>query len=259
MGQGSEQNEIRPDRIPEEKLAKKVADKKKTQFYIAVAAIVCAMAAGIFLVLTSQSEPAAPSSDEDPYASLYSFVSGLNGTQTTALSDSSSVSSNSSTSQAATLPQGSVPSGTGAQTTVPASVAATDGEAEDASVTFPASLPEANGTMHVSHDADNRFIQIIHQAYNLPAARLTAVYSVPDTGQNYVLEWNGSTDSTGKILRNADTLRRCFLIDANGNVSAVAATDASERENMSAIENTFAMETLIKRVILPQIADKLDS
>ena len=28
MGQGSEQNEIRPDRIPEEKLAKKAADKK---------------------------------------------------------------------------------------------------------------------------------------------------------------------------------------------------------------------------------------
>ena len=255
MAQDNLPNEIRPDRIPEEKLAKKAADKKKLQFRVIIAAILCAMAAGFFLVLTSGSEPA-PQGEPEPSASLSSFVSAPDGTAATPTVPSTIAGG---TYPTLTLPQGTVPSGASTPSTTLGGAANTTSSAEDASVSMPATLPEANGTMHVSQDTDNRFIQIIHQAYNLPTARLTAVYSLPDTGQNYVLEWNGSTDSAGNMLRNADTLRRCFLIDETGQVTAVAATDADERENMSAIENTFAMETLIKRVILPQISAELDS
>ncbi|MBR1811842.1 MAG: hypothetical protein IJ766_09425 [Clostridia bacterium] len=115
-------------------------------------------------------------------------------------------------------------------------------------------ITSANGTLNVDGSAENKFIKIVNQQYGIDAELLTAVFALPDTGQNYVLEWNSGRDDAGKILHTAENLRRCYLINTAGEVTDIAATKSSERVGMSIAENRIAMETLIKRVILPQIA-----
>ena len=112
-------------------------------------------------------------------------------------------------------------------------------------------LPDANGTMEVSLDPANSFIKAVHDARGIDAALLAAVYAVPESGQNYVLEFN----SAGK--RTADNLRRVYLLKADGSIASVAAAKNSERENLSATENWFCMNVLIKSMVMNAVADKL--
>lgn len=244
--------ELREDRIPESKQIKKEQEKQKNLLLLAIAGIVLALAAGLALLLSDSRGNGTSETKVDPYSSFYDY---LNGVQT----------------QEDSAPSGMAPS-VSANTSVPASVVPNTAPAVSASPsvsasqqtdepqpTLPETLPQPNGTMVVSNDPQNSFIRQIAEAYHIPAARLTAFYATPNTGQNYVLEWNGETAADGTLLRSADTLRRCFLIDENGNLDSVAATDPDERENMSRVENTFAMQTLIKGVILPKVLEQIES
>lgn len=116
-----------------------------------------------------------------------------------------------------------------------------------------AQFTSADGTLNVDLSPSNKFIQIVSSKEGIDAALLTAVYKLPDTGQNYVLEWTGKTDTSGKILRTSDTVRRCYLIDQSGNITDVAASDFNECVGMNRIENSVAMETLIKNMLVPAI------
>lgn len=118
-------------------------------------------------------------------------------------------------------------------------------------------LPSANGEMHFSQSASNKFIAIVNASRGIDASLLACVYSLPDTGQNYVLEFNGSTDSSGNMIKTADTLRRVYVIDTSGAVEYVAAASADETENVSSVENWFCMEVIMKKMILPEIAGQL--
>lgn len=118
-------------------------------------------------------------------------------------------------------------------------------------------LPSANGEMHFSQSASNKFIAIVNASREIDASLLVSVYSLPDTGQNYVLEFNGSTDGAGRLVRTADTLRRVYLIDTSGAIKYVAAASSDETENVSSVENWFCMEVIMKQMIMPEIADDL--
>lgn len=114
------------------------------------------------------------------------------------------------------------------------------------------------GELLVDSSAENRFIRIVlDQDKELKPALLTAIYTLPDKGQNYVLEWNGQTDKDGKIIRSADTIRRCYLIDKEGKIDSVAATDEKERVNISRTENAVSMNTLIKKILIPAVEGEL--
>ena len=112
-------------------------------------------------------------------------------------------------------------------------------------------LPEANGKMEVSTKASNRFIAAVHAERGISVSLLAAVYSVPESGQNYVLEFTSETD------RSVQALRRVYLLNKDGAVTSVAAADANERENVSVTENWFCMNVLIKGMILPAVQDEL--
>ena len=112
-------------------------------------------------------------------------------------------------------------------------------------------LPDANGTMEVSLDPSNKFIKAVHNARGVDTSLLAAVYSVPESGQNYVLEFS----SAGK--RTADDLRRVYLLTADGAITSVAASKNTERENLSATENWFCMNVLIKGMVFKAVEDKL--
>lgn len=53
-------------------------------------------------------------------------------------------------------------------------------------------IPEKNGDNIISFDEDNIFIKLISEKYDLDPDSLVAIYSVPDSGTNYVLEFKGS-------------------------------------------------------------------
>ncbi len=112
-------------------------------------------------------------------------------------------------------------------------------------------LPSANGDMEVDTSPGNKFIAIVNSERQIDASYLAAVYSVPDSGQNYVFEFSSSTG------RTADDLRRVYLIDTNGKITGVAAKNASEKENVSSVENWFCMNVLIKKLVFPAVENEL--
>ncbi len=118
-------------------------------------------------------------------------------------------------------------------------------------ITLDISMPEKNGTMVTDKDSDNKYIKIVNEERGVYSALLVAVFSVPESGQNYVFEYKNEND------RTAEDIRRVYLIDADGNITGVAAVAASEKENISSVENWFCMNVLIKGVIYPAIVDDI--
>ena len=112
-------------------------------------------------------------------------------------------------------------------------------------------LPDANGTMVVSTAKTNPYIQLVSSQRGIETDKLVAVYTVPQTGQNYVFEFNGAG-------RTVDDIRRVYLIDADSNIVSVAAADDSEKEKISATENWFCMNVLIKKMIFPKIEGEIN-
>lgn len=112
-------------------------------------------------------------------------------------------------------------------------------------------LPEANGKMVVDTDSANKFTSAIADKKHVSPDLLAAVYSVPESDQNYVFEFKSDKFT-------ADNLRRVYLLDKNCKITGVAADKASEREDMTKAENWFCMNVLIKGVIFPEIKEQLE-
>lgn len=112
-------------------------------------------------------------------------------------------------------------------------------------------MPEKNGSMQTDSSPDNKFIEIVKNERKIDDKLLVAVFSVPDTGQNYVFEFKNADN------RSADNIRRVYLIDEKGKITSVAADNSAEKENVSSVENWFCMNVLIKEVIYPAIEQEI--
>lgn len=53
-------------------------------------------------------------------------------------------------------------------------------------------IPDKNGENFLSDDPNNEFIKLISKTYNIDSKALVAIYSVPDSGTNYVLRFKKS-------------------------------------------------------------------
>lgn len=155
--------------------------------------------------------------------------------------------------QPATTVPAAEPSGAIAEPSVTAQTPETTlpSSAENTTVDLSVELPEANGRMEVSTSPDNTFITAVAKAKGTDVSLLAAVYSVPASGQNYVLEFYNASG------RTKDDLRRVFLLDDSGRITSIAAAKAAERSNISSTENWFCFNVLIKGVIFDAIADEL--
>ena len=149
---------------------------------------------------------------------------------------------------AATATPSEAPTADAAVPTVPSST--------DASwQTLEISMPDANGIMQVDTAPQNRFTQIVATGRGIDTRLLIAVYSEPDTGQNYVVEFDGTKASDGSFLRTTGTFRRLYLIDTQGAIESVASVNEGETENISSVENWFCVNVFIKGLMLPKIED----
>ena len=161
----------------------------------------------------------------------------------------------STTQPAATEPLTTIPVTAAPETTTAPVTSAPDTTAptaaESTTVDLTIELPEANGTMEVVTSPDNKFIAAVASQKKTDTSLLAAVYSVPESGQNYVFEFY---DADG---RTKDDLRRVYLMDDACHITGVAAAKSSEKVNVSSTENWFCFNVLIKGVIFDAIAEDL--
>ena len=134
---------------------------------------------------------------------------------------------------------------------VPTSSAGEFSTDENGNIDLHVELPDANGTMVVSTEKSNAYIRIVSEQRGLNTNLLIAVYTVPQTWQNYVVEFKNAES------RTADGIRRVYLIDQNDKIVSVAAAADAEKENCSTTENWFCMNVLIKKMIFPKIEPEI--
>lgn len=123
-------------------------------------------------------------------------------------------------------------------------------ESENTEVDLTIEMPEKNGTMEVDASPDNKFIKAVSEERRIDSDKLVAVFSVPESGQNYVFEFKDEKN------READALKRVYLLNKSCEITGVAATASNEREGISSVENWFCMNVLIKEIIFPAVSEQ---
>ncbi len=110
-----------------------------------------------------------------------------------------------------------------------------------------------NGENRLSDHYDNPFIKLVAAEYEIDTDLLVAIYSVPDTGTNFVLEFDGTTDSNGNYVKSPDTLKRVYQIDLERNIS-VATSDGVGNVGVSYAEGIFCFN-MVKTLVMEQYPD----
>lgn len=118
-------------------------------------------------------------------------------------------------------------------------------------------MPEKTGDMYFTDDADNKFIQAVVQKYGSDPARLACIYVVPEGDSNHVFEFNGRTDSNGKLIRNKSTLKYVYTLNANCS-EITRAGGATGNDGLTAAQGLVIMQ-LTKELILPKFEEELNS
>lgn len=110
------------------------------------------------------------------------------------------------------------------------------------------------GEMAFSNSPDNRYIKAVADKYSVNANNLVAIYTVPQNDSNMVLEFNGTKDSSGKLVRDSSTLVAIYTIDANL-TSKRASKDSSKNEYDYG--EMYVMFLTVTTYIMPEFEDKL--
>lgn len=107
-----------------------------------------------------------------------------------------------------------------------------------------------NGDNQLSDHHNNKFIKLVNEKYKVDKELLVAIYSEPDTGSNFVLEFSGKKDSDGNIIKSPDTLVKVYAIDKNKNIS-VATGKTTGNIGVSYAEGTLCFN-MMKTIVMPQ-------
>lgn len=73
-------------------------------------------------------------------------------------------------------------------------------------------IPDKNGENYLSDDPNNEFIDLIADTYNVDKNALVAIYSVPDSGTNYVLQFKAKGLINKTYEKSPDNLYRVYHI-----------------------------------------------
>ncbi len=109
------------------------------------------------------------------------------------------------------------------------------------------------GDTQLSDHHNNKYIKMVSEKFNVDTERLVAIYSEPNTGSNFVLEFSGKKDKDGLIIKSPDTLEKIYHINAKGEIS-VATGRATGNIGVSYAEGTLCFN-MIKTIVMPQYPD----
>lgn len=107
-----------------------------------------------------------------------------------------------------------------------------------------------NGENQLSDHHNNKYIKLVSEKYNVDKDLLVAIYSEPDTGNNFVLEFSGKTNEDGNVIKSPDTLVKVYAIDKKQNV-CIATGKTTGNVGVSYAEGMLCFN-MIKSVVMPQ-------
>ncbi len=107
-----------------------------------------------------------------------------------------------------------------------------------------------NGDNILSDHHNNKYIKLVSEKFGVDKELLVAIYSAPDTGNNFVLEFDGKRDKDGNVIKSPDTLKKVYQIDKNKNI-AVATGKTTGNIGVSYAEGTLCFN-MIKTIVMPQ-------
>lgn len=116
---------------------------------------------------------------------------------------------------------------------------------------------EKQGDAYASDDPDNKHIKKIADKYNVDPGLLVVLYSEPKSGENigtnYILEFDGTKDSSGKYVRSPDTLKKVYHIDADGKISI---TQGKMTGNVGvSYADGMLVFNMVKVILMPKYPD----
>ena len=113
-------------------------------------------------------------------------------------------------------------------------------------------IPDKNGDNYLSDDPNNEFIRLIASTYNVDKNALVAIYSVPDSGTNYVLQFKKSLFGS-TIEKSPKNLYRVYHIGLapERTISYTEGKLFTGNHNCSGAEGMLVFN-LVKTEVMPQ-------
>lgn len=105
----------------------------------------------------------------------------------------------------------------------------------------------------LSDSPNNKYIKAVNSKYKVDSEYLVAIYSSPDTGNNFVLQFKNQRDENGDIIKSPDTLEKVYRIDSDSKIS-VATGKATGNIGVSYAEGLLCFN-MVKVLIMPQHPD----
>ncbi len=115
---------------------------------------------------------------------------------------------------------------------------------------------EHSGTVHFSDSPDNLFIKAVVNAYGADPALLAAIYYVPQNDANTVLQFDGSKNSDGTLIRNEHTLKYIYTVDASYTVLQRASENPLENKGCKTTES-MVMFYSVRKWLIPEFENEL--
>lgn len=110
-----------------------------------------------------------------------------------------------------------------------------------------------NGDNILSDHFENKYIKLVSTNYSVESDLLVAIYSQPDTGNNFVLQFDGTKDSDGNIVKSPDTLKKVYQIDKEGNIKIATGTQTGN-VGVSYAEGMLCFN-MVKTLVMEQYPD----
>lgn len=107
-----------------------------------------------------------------------------------------------------------------------------------------------NGDNILSDHHNNKYIKLVSEKFGVDKELLVAIYSEPDTGNNFVLEFSGKRDEDGNVIKSPDTLSKVYSIDKNKKIS-VATGKTTGNVGVSYAEGMLCFN-MVKTIVMPQ-------
>lgn len=114
-------------------------------------------------------------------------------------------------------------------------------------------IPDKNGENYLSDDPNNEFISLVASKFNVDKRSLVAIYSLPDSGTNYVLQFKAKGVGNKTYEKSPANLQRVYHITAapERKISYTSGSLISGNYNCTAAEGVLVFN-LIKTKVMYQ-------
>lgn len=112
------------------------------------------------------------------------------------------------------------------------------------------------GNSQLDFNTDNKFVDAVVAKYGIDREGLITAYSIKGRDNNYVWQFDGSRDENGKPIRNADTLKYVYYVNAD--CSVVSRTGGYSGNDGCSLKDGLTVFLLTQKVIIPNLQEQID-